>query len=145
MKDLASGFYWVRMVDRAERQTYWSIKLYDGKSWTSLSIEGKQPAPDRASLGNSYYKVVGPLSLPDSEGRIVEMWKKRSVGFYWMRGKDWPPHIDQWSICEFNGEDWRWMDTDELSTDNDMQRYPVVGPIPLPLMAAGGAWNEDED
>lgn len=130
--NLKPNFYWIRLYDKVEHESYWTIRLYDGNDWTSLGLVGKQI--ESSSL-------VWPIQPPVQKGRVVDMWANRPYGFYWMYCPDWcqdGPHIKQWSIAEFYGFGWRVMDSDEMWTDNDMQRYPVVGPILAPCKNTGG-------
>lgn len=123
---LSPGFYWVRLFDEAEHESYWTIRLYDGWIWTSLGSEGEKTAP--ASL-------VWPIQPPAEEGRTVGMWENRPYGFYWMHCPDWDagaPHMNQWTIAEFHGLGWRTIGSDEMWSDNDIGSRPVVGPIMLP-------------
>jgi hypothetical protein len=130
--NMSRGFYWVRLFDELQRESYWTVRFHDGGDggiWMALGSE------EEAVVPASPASVVWRIALPTGEGRVVEMWADRLYGFYWMRCSDWradAPQVEGWSIAEFYGLGWRTIGSDEMWTDNDMQRYPVVGPIALP-------------
>ena len=133
--NMSRGFYWVRLFDAVERESYWTVRFYDGAIWTALGSEVETAVSVPASL-------VWRIAPPTGEGRVVEMWADRPYGFYWMRCSDWvadAPQAEGWSIAEFYGLGWRTIGSDEMWTDNDMQRYPVVGPIALPCENVAGS------